>query len=239
MNTLAAKLSMVAVLLAPPIARAQEPPSGAKAGSRLKIGDYLRTDYLEKLDATHSPLQASVPDTAQLIQVLGESDGLHLVTVFNFHDGGAAFLLAEDGSFSGIDELVPTHPDLNILTDHSFRLKFDEFPAATYQFADNAKSFVAGKTLAGMYKDQAGQVYVFRPDGWAIFPDRKFKYEVGLDHVFTHYDYFRDSDLRKNFAFERIGDKLSVFKTSGDAKESVEKTPTLSLKLVPGQMPQN
>ena len=47
---------------------------------------------------TSSPLAAAVADSPQLVQVREDENHLLLVTIFNFHEGGAEFVLHSDGS---------------------------------------------------------------------------------------------------------------------------------------------
>lgn len=229
-----AKLSVLALLVSGAIAQDQAPRPAGDFRS-VSTGDYLRSDYIEKLNATHSSLRAETSGTAQLIQVSRESGGLRFSVIFNFHEGGYDFLMREDGSFVDPDGFNHSNPVMKVLTARSFTLKFDKFPAATYQFVGNVNSYVGERMLAGKYQDHKGRPYVFRKDGWAIFPDRKFQYEIGLDHVLTGYDYFWDKDSKKVYAIKKTAGTLNIFKTYGEMDESVENRPILALRTVSGK----
>jgi hypothetical protein len=200
--------------------------------SSIRTGDYLRRDYIEKLNATHSSLKAETSGTAQLIQVSKESNGLQFSVIFNFHEGGYAFLVHGDGSFVELEGSSSSKPVLKVLTNRSFSLKFDAFPTETYRFVGDVNRYVATRMVVGKYRDQERRSYVFREDGWAIFPDRKFKYEIGTDHVLTHYDYFWDRGSDKFYAITKAAGKLNIFKTYGEMDESVDAKPILSLTVV-------
>jgi hypothetical protein len=89
--------------------------------------------------------------------------------------------------------------------------------------------------LAGRYVDDRGRNYLFGKDGWAIFPDRKFKYEVGIDHVLSGYDYFMDETARpiRTFEFKKVEGRLQIFEIRGEfPDEVVDKRPFVVLRAV-------
>ncbi len=72
--------------------------------------------------------------------------------------------------------------------------------------------------LAGKYHDSSGRQYTFSVDGRAVWPDRKFKYEVGLDYAFQEPDYLinlSEFDSAKMgwvaYAFRWQGDTLLLY----------------------------
>jgi hypothetical protein len=197
----------------------------------LAVGDYLRVDYVHELRQRASPLMAAVADTPQLVQVRKDENHLLFVTIFNFHEGGAEFVLHSDGSVAvGLNAgFEVSNVTLRVSDLHHFSLGFDKLKPAPYVFVGDAEHYVAKEVLSGRYTDQAGRPYVFGADGWAMFPDRRFKYLIGIDHVLNSFDYFEDKTANKTFGFRKRGKSLEVFGTSGEMSQNVEKEPLLSL----------
>ena len=196
-------------------------------------GDYLRTDYIEKLNESLSPLKAVVFDTPQLITVQTDERGLLLTSVFSFHEGGALFIRRADGAImiesDGGDDT--SNLQIHIIDPKHFILGYGRFKPMQYSYVKNAKSFVGRRVLFGKYKDDKGRIYVLGKDSKAIFPDRKFDYQVELDYVETHAaDLFRDRSTNKLYAFKRQKNLLNIFATSGKLTEIVDEQPLLILK---------
>jgi hypothetical protein len=69
-----------------------------------------------------------------------------------------------------------------------------------------------------------------------VFPDRTFRYEVGLDHVFGNFDYFDEktkvTGKNRTWAFRWEGDNLDLFATreiESGVDEISDSRPRLSL----------
>jgi hypothetical protein len=132
-----------------------------------------------------------------------------------------------------------------MLSQDSFRLGFDEVAAhrsfeTDYVFVQNADAYIAKLVLVGTYKDRHGHRYKFGEDGWAVFPDRKFKFEIGTDHVLTSFDYFLDKRQSTGrvkpsvVAFKWDRRMLQLFRTKEDENgfdEILDCCPYLSLQL--------
>ncbi len=212
---------------------AQAPVAGrSRTFFRILAGDYLRKDYLDTLVKTRSPFRSVASDTPQLVSVAIENGRPVLNTVFNFHEGGPEFLTRPDGSIAvkpgyGLKVANPTF--IAIDAQH-FRLGFDDFAPEVYSFVGNSGRYVADLVLAGEYVDQHSRHYVFAKDGNATFPDRKFRYSVGMDHILNGFDYFQDDTAKKTYGFRRKGDILDITHTSGAVGQNLEKTPFLSLR---------
>lgn len=200
----------------------------------LILGEYLSSDYVENIKANLSPMRSYLFGTPQLVKVQEGKTGLLIQPIFNFHEGGPDFILRKDGSVVvqigagyGTSNLL-----IEVLDSHHFKLGFDKFKPTSYIFVGDASRYVATILLAGEYTDEQGRRYVFGTDGWAIFPDRKFEYQVGLDHVLNQYDYFDDRTSNKVYAFKRREKVLEIFGTSGDNNQFVDEQPILSLKQI-------
>jgi hypothetical protein len=207
-----------------------EPESAA---SLLATGDYLRGDYITALRKTRSPIQSEVREAPQLIQVRKSKTGLSLQVIFNFHEGGPTFAVGSDRSVvvQSSAEMDVSNAKLSIVDEHHFKFGYATNPEDTYIFVRDASAYVAGEVLVGTYTDDKGQSYVFGKDGWAIFPHRKFRYAVGVDHVLNHYDYYEDetSPVKTVYAFKRLDGQLQIFGTQGEIGQVVDERPTVVL----------
>lgn len=197
-------------------------------------GDYLRSDYMETLEKTHSPIQSDVFNMPQFIRTQMKKDGLFLLSIFNFHEGGPEFILFGDGSIitqisAGFNT---SNLFIDVIDDQHFELGFDKFKPMTYIFVGEVDLYVANKILVGRYIDESGQNYIFGIDEWAVFPNNKFQYRIGLDHILLKYDYFEDVTSNKVYAFKIKNEVLEIFGTSGENNENIDKQPLFSLKKI-------
>ncbi len=67
--------------------------------------------------------------------------------------------------------------------------------------------------LVGVYYDSSGREYTFSADGRAVWPDRIFKYEVGLDYFFQAPDYLVN---RSEFDSTKMGWVAYAFRWQGE-----------------------
>jgi hypothetical protein len=156
----------------------------------------------------------------------------NLEPIYNFHEGGDPFILHPDGSVTIDERDSPyiSNLSISVLSQDSFRLGFDDphdphtsLKPTDYVFVQKAEAYIGKIVLVGKYKDRRGRSYEFGEDGWAVFPDRKFKFEIGLDHVWgTHLDYFFDEGQTGHplgssiIAFKWDGRMLQLFRTQED-----------------------
>jgi len=207
-----------------------EPESAA---SLLVTGDYLRGDYIMALRKTRSPIQSEACGAPQLIQVRKRKTGLSLQVVINFHEGGPTFVVGKDRSVivRSSAEMDVSNAKLSIVDGHHFKFGYGKNRADIYTFVRDASAYVAGEVLVGTYTDDKGRSYAFGKDGWAIFPHRKFRYAVGVDHVLNHYDYYEDetSPVKTVYAFKRLDGLLQIFRTQGEMGQVVDERPTVVL----------
>ncbi len=216
---------------------------GQQPISPLREGDYLSTSYIEELKSTRSPLTASPRASDSRVNLITvEKDGnlWRLMPIYNFHEGGEAFVLNPNGSVKDIKYV--SNVALSVKNENSFRLGFDNagqsFKPTDYVFVQHVESYVAKVVLVGTYRDRRGGSYRFQEDGWAIFPDRNFKYEVGTDHVLTDFDYFMEigpSRIASSLtAFKWEADSLNLFRTKEPDEqgldEIIDRHPYVSLQ---------
>lgn len=179
----------------------------------LEAGTYLSQDYVNVLKMSKSPYRAdtTAKHTYKLVTVRYDQ-GKCYVTPETFHEGGLDYLLAPDNSLRPGDPSYPRPTHFRINSAKSFELGFGSEQSVRYESVGNVASYVAALVLVGRYTDSVGRVYQFYPDGRAIFPDREFKYEIGLDHVLTRFDYFYESGkVNAVTPFQRDGDTVRLY----------------------------
>ena len=209
-------------------------PASPQPVVRLSEGDYLSNAYIDTLKSTRSAFKAGETGQMNLVVVHRQGTKFLLQPIFNFHEGGSEFAIHEDGSVSSVEPVTEytRNPSAHVLDDHTFAFGFAEFKPVKFVFVKDAAAYVSSTILVGKYQDKQGRPYEFRGDGWAIFPDRKFKFEIGTDHVFDHFDYFMEN--KKTWAFKRNGSLLQIFPTVAveDFDQISSDRPYLSLKEV-------
>lgn len=211
---------MVATLLVALLGCTTKRGTGTESSQRtvqLSEGEYLSSAYIEALKSTRSPLAAGKTGELSSISVQRDGKRFLLMPGYNFHEGDIEFAFQNDGSIS------PASPkdtwseytrnlSASVLDDRTLRFGLGDDKPATYIFVKSATDYVSRIVLAGKYRDGRGRIYEFTEDGWAVFPDRKFRFEIGLDHVLDPFDYFMDGS--KMWAFKRKGAELQIFPTS-------------------------
>lgn len=193
----------------------------------LRLGEYLREDYIEALCSTLSPLKATRPDEfPQLIALTRDQTGLSFMPNHNFHEGdepyyitGSGLVKQNSGALSqDLGQLTIHHPEAFSLRKGAGSFRF--------RFVENAERWVSNAVLAGSYRDASGAEYVLDRSGKAIFPGQKpFSYTLALDHVLTDHDYVYSSDLKESWAAFITAQQLVLHDESGDVGEIVSPTP--------------
>jgi hypothetical protein len=208
----------------------------------LREGDYLSAPYIDQLKRTRSPLAAGAQYGAHQFIVRKNGNLLELEPIFNFHEGGDPFTLRSDGSLVLPESAYVSNVTISVSDEGSFRIGFSSgnltFKPTDYVFVRDATAYVAGIVLTGQYKDHRGLNYEFREDGYAVFSDRKFKFEIGLDHVLDNFDYFMEMGPKhiaaSVTAFKWDRQKIQLFRTrevdDGGLEEIVDRQPYLSLR---------
>jgi hypothetical protein len=207
-----------------------------KNNSVIKSGDYLKSDYIDMIEKTHSPYAAlrSSIEPVLLVAYKGEYDLVLIHNFHEFHDGlnimkdGKAYRMGEDSSAVSIT----VDGDNLILTGYYSR------GPLRYIFVGDVKRFVAGKAIVGDYVDSEGKTYSFKEDGIARFGEVRFQYEIGLDFVLRPYpnkdknkrDYFLNSKSRELFEYEIKDGVMSIYRTGGQESMDVEPEPFLKIK---------
>jgi hypothetical protein len=219
------------------VALAQGGPKSNKSSATLVPGDYLCGDYLAALRKTRSPKQSEADDGRQLITVGKDATGISLMLIYNFHEGGDTLAMGQDGSLQAKlygDQRITG----NVIDAHHFKLIGAAKPPQIYTFVGDAERYAAEVALVGRYADDRGRTYIFGKDGWATFPDQKFRFIVGIDHVLTAYDYFwvPPAPTKKEYAFRWVAGRLQIFAVHGEFPDDVlDKQPFAVLHAVSPQ----
>jgi hypothetical protein len=213
------------------------------------VGSYLRTDYIEKLIETRSPLKAETElNGPTMFRVESELEsggaikedrqGVFLTEIFNFHEGGASMQLFADGTIKPVTNVESIkNLQLESASRSTFTISYREdseiWRGLKFEHVGDVYKFVAAKTVAGRYLDDAGKEYQFTENGEALFPDGKHAYEVGIDHVLNSYDYLNLDRPEAIFAFQLGSDGgLQLFETSGENSEIIATTAKWVLRRV-------
>ena len=103
------------------------------------------------------------------------------------------------------------HPAFQVRNAQSFLMDRDR-----YDFVGNATKYIGELLLVGTYADDRGNNYSFSKNGLAVFPDKKFKFQLILDQIdpFTHgFDGFYDETAKDgtSYAFKRNINALTLY----------------------------
>lgn len=207
----------------------------------IKVGDYLREDYVSIIETTHSPAIAASKLFDEPISITSQEtkDGTELMVGYNFHEGGVCALVQENGEVMTTQEscgVDASNLSLIFNDDNSLILGFGKFKRKKYIFVEKAEHFVANKTIVGNYIDAKGIRYSFKEDGSAVFGSEKFKYSIGLDYVErahsdkTTRDFYSVVETGDLYEFEFKDGFLNIYQTSGEMSQFVEENPFVKLR---------
>lgn len=200
-------------------------------------GEYLRADYIEKINKTRSPRAAAVAGSPQLMIITKSAGGLLFQMILNFNEGGPEFLLGADGSVKTMVDAGFNLSNLtvDILDSLHVRIASGSFPSSTFAHVNKAESFVAGRCLVGTYKDDTGNNFVFSNEGKTSFPDRSHTFKIGL--------FYYPADTLDNmkidsidYAFQWHQETLSIYAVSGGSlfpDGAIDSKPLVSLRRLP------
>ena len=203
--------------------------------SQIRSGEYLKSDYVDALERTHSALAAlnSSSEPTLLRAYKGEYD---LVLVHDFHEFHDGLNIMEDGTAHRMGGKGEGHSIVSATMDGNNLILtgYDSDGPLRYVYVGDAQRFVARKVIVGDYVDADGNLYSFKEDGTADFGNSQISYEVGLDFVLrpgsNKRDYFQNSKSRELFEFEMKDGVMHVYRTSGQEAMDVEAEPFLNIK---------
>ena len=207
-------------------------------------GEWLNKLYIETLQLTKSPRKAVNGIHYTSIQIFKENDSYRLIEVYEFHTGYPCKIVSllptsKPSSYQILCEVIYTrqvsNPDTFITSfviQPGKSVKEIDWNCIKYGISDsnelhipfqyvepNINEYVNRIVLAGNYTDKQGQTFVFSESCEAQWPDKSFRYTVGLDYIYPKCDYFyitdkRDENKRKiPYAFSWESGKLYIFDT--------------------------
>jgi|GEM_PF-1678310 len=210
-----------------------------KKNPKIKSGEYLKLDYVDAIEKTHSPYAAlnSSSEPTLLRAYIGTYD---LILVHSFHEFYDGLNIIADGKFRRVKDNEEDSMTFSITVDgdNLILMDYDSNEPLHYIHVGDAQRFVARKVLVGDYVDAEGRLYSFREDGTAYFRDVQFPYEVGLDFALRprsgknnkKRDYFQNSKSRELYEYEIKGGVMYIYRTSGQEAMDVEPEPFLKIK---------
>jgi hypothetical protein len=187
--------------------------------SRLKRGDYLRSDYMSSLCKSRSPLKtwqevSSGDDSGlDLVTISEDSGGLSVSLGWNFHEGSGPVAPDQDGVLRVSSlALSVESPEGNefVLSDGKSKTRF--------RFVGDWQRWANRVIIAGDYTDAKGQKYAFQPEGRALFPGKTFDYKVSLDEVGSNYDYIYSEQTKSTWSVKSTAQGIALYDVdlSGD-----------------------
>ena len=202
----------------------------AQGPVRLRTGEYLRSDYLEKLQKHRSTLLAGGKDGAGgtlSAKVEERGDSQSITFGDNFHESDMDRIIDQQHHALRVDDSKIDPLRLRIISGNEFEVVEPKSRLAKFQWVGSIGQAARTHTIAGKYVDSAGAVYEFSPDGTARLPNRTFQFEVGLDHVMARFDYIILHG--ETWAFQFNHSKLMFFKLANDARAEPLPNPFLVL----------
>jgi len=210
-----------------------------KNSPQIRSGEYLKSDYVDAIEKTHSAFAAlnSSGEPTLLRAFKGEYD---LVLIHSFHEFHDGFNIMEDGKAHRMGGKGECSPTVSVTVDGNNLILtgYDSEGPLRYVYVGDAQRFVARKVIVGDYVDTEGNIYSFKEDGTALFRDIQFPYQVGLDFVLrprsgknkNKRDYFQNSKSRELFEYEIKDGVMHIYRTSGQEAMDVEPAPFLIIK---------
>ncbi|MBT4483397.1 MAG: hypothetical protein HOC71_06940 [Candidatus Latescibacteria bacterium] len=189
-------------------------------------GDWLNKNYIEILKATKSPRKSAGGIYNTFFSISKEDNSYKWLQIYNFHEGIKFQIIklpptSEPHTYQMVYEPIysrePVERETYINTlyipgDKPFneiawilnpRHGSKEGQGTKFiRVEPNINEFVNRIVIAGHYTNEHGQSFVFKETGEAVWPDKSFKYEVGLDSYWTN---------SKFDAFKVLGEKIENF----------------------------
>lgn len=207
-------------------------------------GEWLNREYVERLQATRSPMTAIKGIYFTGMEIEKQSDGVYdWLLIINFHEGVRYPLLglATTDNKVVFEPIFGKNPENFITTRNRFRftepyppgeiewrfeVKYDpdESPSSYVRMPNGFDHFVTRTVIAGDYVDEEGETYIFTEDGVAVWPDTTFTFKIQVDTMFSEGDYFfvgktheeRTRPVYFSYGYEWRDDRLYLYNTYND-----------------------
>lgn len=183
-------------------------------------GTFVRSAYLDAMRRTHSTMGLLNQDGIQGVQAMYvevKGNATELTYDWNFHEGDIARVLQDDGRLRRTDgEMENPVPKIRVDSAGSFDFIEPKVLAGKFVRVADLDEEVRRNTVAGSYLDPKGRQYTFSENGEATFPDLKFTFVVGTDHVLDLYDYIIAERGKFIWKFSWDSDVLLLYKIQTD-----------------------
>ena len=200
-------------MLALPAMAEQQESEKSKAIASLETGDYIYRGYVENLAHTLSPLASlEIGSRPQVVAVRRKGDAISLTAEFNWHEGCGLITAHESATGSAALEYGDCGRSIDVSVESSRGFVLD---GNHYDFVGNAGHYIGAAVLGGVYADDDGRRFLFGSDGQAVFPEKKFSFELCLEQVVppcSGYDSFDDKTNNMSYVFRRHADSLVLYK---------------------------
>ena len=225
-------------------AQAKRPPRPGRVYIKDVEGIWMAQQYMNALKATRSPRAAARKSQPIVIQ-LKKENWIYPILTTNFRSAVLQFMIEIEPDkkpqswrfvtaktegivsssdviysyFTGKRGMTGAFETLSLKEPHFAQRKSTLFA----RLAEPLEVFVNKNTVAGKYEDEDGKPYEFSGEGDAMFPDRKFAYEVLLDTAQASCDVLtshheKEPEGKERIGFAAKGDKLLLYKTQSLSK---------------------
>jgi hypothetical protein len=178
-------------------------------------GDYVSSEYLQRLKTTKSPLLAEENRDINVVEVRqAQRDAVSITPILHFHEGGPEFQLSKSGQVLITNSAGLDMGRIVLRAESPDRLFFGFGNRAASRFVrildfdDRLRDIV----IAGKYFDELGGRFEFTKAGTAYTPEGSFPYIVGVEHGPYHFDYIVDTRSHTVFKLVRNGCTLDLLK---------------------------
>jgi hypothetical protein len=148
--------------------------------SNIRIGEYLREDYLKVLTTTKSPRKSTVFSSPQSL-IIEKDNYDKIIHLSIFHEGFGDIKLSKDGHYDilwgGLSNLY-----VEIVDSQHINIGCDKFVVQEFTYVNNMEEFISNKCIVGEYTDEKGNKFSFKENRKALFNGNIINYYVGLDY---------------------------------------------------------
>lgn len=195
------------------------------------LGEWYKSSYLDNLQTEKSAYRAGTGHYFVMFDIRYDSisQKYQIMKVFNFHEG-LTFelndLMPESDSTYSFDCIdagnFKEKHQIQLLNRNEVRFRTENF-----RRMQNFRHFLNEQTIAGVYKDSTENLYFFYPDGFTIWPNKKYFYHISLDYILTNIDYFFIENVKKEnrkrifYPFKKTNHTLEILRIKDGFDDSL------------------
>jgi len=206
----------------------------AKPLCKMSQGDYLLDVYIDTLKKTKQPrIVAKQITDPEYFKGICSDQRIVLTLLDNFHEGLGSVDIdlrhnAQGSKLDGKSGLT----NLLVRSKKSFSIDYHG-KTLKYQNIGSIAKFINSHTLAGIYTDSNNNRYEFSADGEAVYPDKKFYYQVEVDPISRQrFEFFYEKKPNRPWpitGFEIKGRQLFLYDVVNDGQSELVEKPRLVL----------